>query len=97
MCRVCLGVHPVCATPPDHGHVVVEGEVGINILWTGGEKRDERKIEIERVRVRLTVVLLCPGGGAPLDGAGGVGDAGGSRSRRGINANPHRNTRERKV
>ena len=25
-------------------------------------------------------------GGAPLDGAGGVGDAGGSRSRRGIDA-----------
>ena len=62
MCRVCLGVHPVCATPPDYGHVVVEGEVGINIPWTGGEKRDERKIEIERVRVRLTVVSVMPRG-----------------------------------
>ena len=61
----CLGVHPVCATPPDHGHAVVEGEVGINILWTGGGKRDERderKIEIERVRVRLTVVSVMPRG-----------------------------------
>ena len=33
-------------------------------------------------------------GGAPLDGAGGVGDADGSRSRRGIDASANQSTRE---
>ena len=36
-------------------------------------------------------------GGAPLDGAGGVGDAGGSRSRRGRDASAQQNTREMMV
>ena len=38
-----------------------------------------------------------PMGGAPLDGTGGVGDAGGSRSRRGIDASAQQSTRERAV
>ena len=38
-----------------------------------------------------------PMGGTPLDEAGGVGDAGGSRSRRGIDASAQQSTRERVV
>ena len=84
---------PVCTTPPDHGHAVVEGEVGtLSILGgCGGRTKEINKI------VKAYRGSVLPIGGAPLDGTGGVGDAGGSRSRRGIDASAQQNTREMMV